>query len=76
MEIDPNDVAQVLLSDGKWHEVLPGSFQIGHAWPWQQSGETTGAEWIEATSNEERKVFCPLSAIRALAYAWDGSPKG
>ena len=75
IEIDAKRVSQVLLPDGKWHEILEGSFDIGDAWPWQQAGDTTGAQWIEATSSEERRVFCPLTAIRALAYAWDDSPK-
>jgi hypothetical protein len=70
IDIDERDVAQVLLSDGKWHEVKKGSFNVGDAWPWQQAGETTGAQWVEATNDEERKVFCPLSAIRAVAYRW------
>ena len=75
IEIDAQRVASVLLSDGKWHDVMGESFDVGDSWPWQQDGETTGAEWIEASDRAERKVFCPLSEIRAVAYKWDYSPK-
>jgi hypothetical protein len=73
IEINSKNVAQVLLSDGNWHEVVDGSFHVGDAWPWQQSGDTTAAHWTEAGDTAERTVFCPLSAIRAVAYGWDDS---
>ena len=75
IEINTKKVAKVLLSDGKWRSVMEGSFEVGDAWPWQENGETTGAMWLEAKGDGEREVFCPLSSIRAVAYAWDSSPK-
>jgi hypothetical protein len=75
IEIKPKRVAAVLLSDGEWHEVMTGSFDVGDAWPWQEDGQTTGAQWLEASSDAERTVFCPLSSICAVAYEWDSSPK-
>jgi hypothetical protein len=75
IEIKGKRVSQVLLSDGKWHDVMKGSFDVGDEWPWQQDGQTTGAHWLEASSEAERKVFCPLSSICAVAYEWDSSPK-
>ena len=74
-KIDKAKVSHVLLPDGKWQEIVEGSFDVGDVWPWQQDGDTRGAEWIEAGADQERRVFCPLTALRALAYSWDGRPK-
>lgn len=75
IKIKVKRVASVLLSDGEWHAVMDGTFDVGDSWPWQEDGQTTGAKWLEAIQGAEREVFCPLSEIRAVAYGWDDSPK-
>jgi hypothetical protein len=56
-KIDKTKVSHVLLSDGKWQDIVEGSFDVGDVWPWQQDGDTRGAQWVEAGDGKERRVF-------------------
>ena len=39
---NPDDVAAVLLEDGKWYDVVPGSFELG-AWEVARSDTVGGS---------------------------------
>jgi len=89
LAIDIDKVHEVLLLDGKWHEVAELSFELdtyeylraSEATPGDHNasvrlkrGEeklvpTIGARWTERDSKgNERRVFCPVTAIQAVAY--------
>ena len=81
LAIDVDRVSEVLLPDGKWHKVIGKSFDTD-AYEYMHEGKTifgggsaketipsTGARWTElAEDGNERVVFCPLTAIQAVAY--------
>jgi hypothetical protein len=88
LAIDVDHVREVLLSDGEWHRVADGSFELDSyeyvraadgpkAAPRLGGGQeklvpATGARWTERedTSGNQREMFCPLTAIQAVAYGW------
>jgi hypothetical protein len=66
LDIDLHKVREVLLPDGKWHKVT--EFWIDEFGHDVQLGDGSlperGATWREP----DRVVFCPLTAIQAVAY--------
>lgn len=73
-QIDIGRVRQVLM--WHWHEVIPGTFELG-AYEYAgldkaQFPAEAGATWRERNeTGNERIIFCPLSAIKALSYGWE-----
>jgi hypothetical protein len=89
LAIDIDKVQEVLLPDGKWHEVADQSFEMD-SYEYLRASETRvgdhgasvrlkggeeklvsaiGARWVERDSKgNERRVFCPVTAIQAVAY--------
>ena len=72
MEIEVGRVKQVLL--WHWHEVIPGTFTlqeydyVGHGGAHDEAGVT----WQERNeTGQERQIFCPLAAIKAVSYGWE-----
>ena len=76
-------MSAVLLPDGKWHEIVVGSLDIdayeyegGDSEMLYRGGQDKelvpkgGARWLERDSYNEREVFCPITAIQAVAYEW------
>ena len=93
LAIDVDHVREVLLSDGEWHRVADGSFELDSyeyvraadgpkAAPRLGGGQeklvpTTGARWTERdTSENQREMFCPLTAIQAVSYGWVARSSG
>ena len=81
LAIDTAKVHEVLLPDGTWHEVAGQSFEID-AYEYHRGGSNKldrgqekhvpefGAKWVERdTRGNGRAIFCPLTAIQAVAYA-------
>jgi hypothetical protein len=86
LAIDVVRVREVLLPDGRWHEVTDASFDIDvYEYVRPAEGEPsppelgagqgtlvsiTGARWLERDAAGTRQVFCPLTAIQAVSYGW------
>jgi|SRR5215831_4087443 len=89
LAIDIDKVHDVLLPDGKWHEVADQSFEMD-SYEYLRASQAnvgdhnesvrlkggqeklvpaTGARWTERDSKgNERRMFCPVTAIQAVAY--------
>ena len=77
LRIDINTIARLLLQDGMWYEVLPGSFTID-SFDWTDSegvivdngtmagGSTLGVRFKVRGMNGW--ISCPLTSILAVHY--------
>lgn len=68
--IDVDRVTRILLPDGAWHQVLPGSFSADlNA---REATPIAGVAWKERDdAGKQRRVFCPLRSIHAVSYGWE-----
>jgi len=77
LRIDINTVARVLLQDGMWYEVLPGSFTVD-SFDWTDSeglivdgGRVAGAPTLGVRFKVRGMngwISCPLTSIMAVHY--------
>jgi hypothetical protein len=77
LRIDINTVARLLLQDGVWYEVLPGSLTVdSFEWTDSEGIVVRGADLtVEATTGLRFKtrgmngwISCPLTSIVAVHY--------
>ncbi|MEP7152859.1 MAG: hypothetical protein ABI856_14210 [Nitrospira sp.] len=77
LKIDVNTVARVLLTDGSWYEVLPGSLTMDTFQWTDQEGVTLASVNLEAlppmgirfkTRGIHGWISCPLTTIKAVHY--------
>ncbi len=77
LKIDVNTVARVLLTDGSWYEVLPGSLTMDTFQWTDQEGVTLASVNLEAlppmgirfkTRGIYGWISCPLTTIKAVHY--------
>jgi hypothetical protein len=64
-------VAAVLMSDGRWHDIVLGSFRIAPL-VFSVSArnlDRVGATWVESGGRVQQTVFCPMEWIQGLRYA-------
>lgn len=77
LRIDINTIARLLLQDGQWYEVLPGSFTVD-SFDWTDSeglvvdgGDVAGVPAIGVqfkTRGMNGWISCPLTSIVAVHY--------
>ena len=77
LRIDINTIARLLLQDGLWYEVLPGSFTVD-SFDWTDSeglvvdgGDVTGVPTIGVRFKARGMngwISCPLTSIVAVHY--------
>jgi hypothetical protein len=77
LKIDVNTVARVLLTDGSWYEVIPGSLTMDTFQWTDQEGITIASVDLEAlppmgirfkTRGITGWISCPLSSVQAVHY--------
>jgi hypothetical protein len=77
LKIDVNTVSRVLLTDGSWYEVLPGSLTMDTFQWTDQEGVTISIAEIAAlppmglrfkTRGISGWIYCPLTSIAAVHY--------
>lgn len=69
-QIESVRVTKVLLPDGMWHQIVPGSFDADLNT--RETIPAAGATWKEQNGTEKWcRVFCPLSSVQAVSYDWE-----
>jgi hypothetical protein len=69
--IEIERVAAVLMTDGRWHDVVVGTFRVAQlAFSASEHGaDRVGAVWVESGGRVQQTVYCPMEWIQGLRYA-------